>query len=172
MWLGNQVCIHCPLLEDQGLPGFLESECRVRPEDLEPLLRDPKSGVKLAVAQGRLVGYTVFGQPRLFRNVGKLALPVDDDALLIAALYVVPDVEEEDFDIALLMDVMDFAQTQGYETVQAVCRDKDKAGPVGESSLFTAAGFEMLEGPGGACLAQTTLAAWRESFEAGEQDSA
>jgi hypothetical protein len=162
MGLEGQVCVHVPLLEDEILPGFAAGECRMRAQDLEPLVRDELSGVKLAVKDGNVAGYAVFGRPGLFRYLERLPFEVDESALLVAAFFVFPGTGEEQLDAELLVDVMEFARGRGYRMVQAVCRAGDAAadGPEGDLRFFAAAGFAASEPVRGLCLAQVTLDEW------------
>jgi hypothetical protein len=168
MWLENELCIHCPLLEAEGLPGALPGECTTRPQDVEPLLRDRRSGVKLALADGKLVGYAVFGRPRLFRNAARLPFAVNEDALLVAALYAFPRAGVENLEAGLLAAVMDFAREHDYGVVQAVCR-QDGAEPVGMADLFSAAGFAVSDTRNGMCVAETAVEEWFEAVESADE---
>jgi len=165
--LDGKVCFHCPLLEDESLPAPDSGECRVRRADLERLVTDPRAGVKLAVHDGQLVGYAVFGPPASFRNRSSLPFELDDDGLMVAALYVTPEAEQAAVDAALLVEIMGFAGEAGYDTVQAVCRADERTGPEGTVRLFAQAGFDLSEPVQGLALAQISLDDWDEHQAAG-----
>jgi hypothetical protein len=175
MALEGKVCFHCRLLEDGDAPLLQPGGCPVRAEDIKPLVTDDRSGVKVVLHGSQIVGYAVFGPPRVFRNLDRLAFRVDDNALLIGALYVTREAEEASVDVDLLIDIMGFARGRGYELVQAVCRPDEAEGPEGTARLFDAAGFVLSDTAGGACLARTTLKEWdenEEQTEAGESGPA
>ena len=165
MSLNGRVCFNCPLLENPGAPASGPSWCRVSSEDLLRLVRDERSGVKMALHEKRIVGYAVFGRPALFRNLDLLPVQVDSDALLIGALYATPMAEAAGVDADLLVEIMGFARDSGYEVVQAACRPDDTEGPEGPSRLFSAAGFEVSDTVNGRCLARTTVEEWNEAEE-------
>jgi hypothetical protein len=106
----------------------------------------------------------------LFRNLHRLPFNVEEAALLIAALYVVPNPGIDSLDSGILFSVMDFAREQGYDVVQAVCRTEESDRPEPPAQLLGAAGFEMSEAFDGLCLAQSTVTAWDESAEDAEDE--
>jgi len=163
--LRGLLCFHCPLLED---PRFsyrdrTTGECRVRYRDLEPVLAGPRSGIRAVIITGQIAAYAVFGPPDAFRNVEALPFAVDGSALLVAALYVIPQARADNLDVDLLMAVMDFARARDFPAVQVVCRRAAGDEPEGRAEMLEAAGFEVSEPIDGLCLAGMTVAAWDES---------
>lgn len=156
----DRLCFHCRPLENPGLPDPGLGACKVRSRDLLPLVRDTRSGIKVATRGGRIVGYAVFGRPELFPYLDGLELPVQESALFIGALYVLPDEIEENTDVDLLIAVMDWARTREYGVVQALCRTGGETEPEARTEMLAAAGFELTEARNGTCLAETTLDAW------------
>ncbi len=169
--LEGRLCFHCPLLEDERLSEFAGGECGVQPEVLRRLVADSRSGVKVAVQDGQVVGYAVFGPLEFFPNRTRLPFLFDDSGLLIAALYVTEAAEQVDVDVGLLLEIMDFAGEAGYQTVQAVCRTDGRSGPEGPMRLFEAAGFSLTEPVNGLAMAQIGLDEWAELQQAGEEES-
>lgn len=151
---------HCRLLERHPAPDSVVGECFIRSDELLPLVHDPRSGIKAIVTNGSIAGYAVFGRPELFPSLAELGIEVDEDALFIGALYIVPDAREEKLDVDLLVAVMEFARAQGYDTVAAVCSLEEGTDPEPMAGLLAAAGFQVAEGIDGECLATTTLKAW------------
>jgi hypothetical protein len=151
---------HCDLLEDPNLPDPAPGQCRVRARDLLPVVTDRRSGIKVATRDGRILAYAIFGQPRLFRNIGDLDLEVEQQALLIAALYATPEAREDNIDVDLLIAVMDFARERDYSTVQALCRAETPTDAEARPEMLRAAGFALSEAVKGLCLAETTIERW------------
>ncbi|MEO0078351.1 MAG: GNAT family N-acetyltransferase [candidate division WOR-3 bacterium] len=169
--LENRLCFVCSLLEDERRSDFAGVECHVRPEALRRLVADERSGVKVAVQDGRVVGYAVFGRPELFPGRTRLPFELDDTDLLIAALYVIEPAEQAGVDVELLLEIMDFARETGYDSVQAVCRTDDRPGPEGPVRLFEAAGFRLTEPIDGLARAEIGLEEWADRQETGEDES-
>ncbi len=166
--LEGLMCFRCPLLEDMRLPEPGAGKCRIRADDLLPVIGDEKSGVRMLVRQEQILGYAVFGRPKVFRNLRDLPFSVRDDALLIAALYVTDEAREKNLDVDLLLVVMDFARNSGFELVQAVCRPGGESSPEARVELLQAAGFEASIPVKGFCLAETTVEAWDSDGKSGE----
>lgn len=162
MSLDGRLCFHCPLLESPGESLTGPSWCRVSSESLQRMVRDERSGVKLALHADRIVGYGIFGRPVLFTHVDHLPFEVDNGGLLIAALYVTPMAEAAGVDVDLLIEIMGFAREQGYQVVQAVCRPDGVDGPEGAAQLFSAAGFEVSGPVNDKCLARVLVDDWEE----------
>ncbi len=169
--LENRLCFVCSLLEDERRSDFAGVECQVRPEALRRLVADERSGVKVAVQDGRVVGYAVFGRPELFPSRTRLGFEFDDTGLLIAALYVTEPARQAGVDVMLLLEIMDFAIEAGYEIVQAVCRTDDRSGPEGPIRLFEAAGFRLTEPANGLAKAEISLEEWAERQETDDEES-
>jgi len=167
--LDGRLCFHCPLLEGERLSDFAGGECCVQPEVLRRLVADTRSGVKVAVKDGQVVGYAMFGRPGFFPNRTRLPFPFDDSGLLIAALYVTETAEQAGVDVGLLLEIMDFAGEAGYEAVQAVCRADNRSSTEGPVRLFAAAGFRLTEPVNGLAMAQIGLEEWDELQQAGEE---
>jgi L-amino acid N-acyltransferase YncA len=165
--LEGRLCFHCPLLEDERRSGVAGGECATRPEPLRRLVADARSGVKVAVQDGQVVGYAVFGRPELFPNRTCVPFELDDTGLLVAALYASDPAAQAGVDVGLLLEIMDFAGAAGYETVQAVCRVSDHPGPEGQARLFETAGFTLTEPVRGLVLASISLDDWNELQQAG-----
>jgi hypothetical protein len=171
--LEDMLCFHCPLLErpyrpDADYPAF---DNPVRATDLGPVVAGIRSGIKAAVVGGRIPAYAVFAPPGLFSNVEQLPFEVDEDALLVGALYAVPEAREENLDVDLLVAVMDFARAHGFAKVQVLCREGDFDRPEARAEVLRAAGFTVTGAGEGLCLAETTVAAWDESEANGEPAS-
>lgn len=168
--LESMLCFHCPLLEhpyrpDVDYPAF---DNPVRAADLGPVVAGTRSGIKAVVVDGRIPAYAVFAPPALFPNVGQLPFDVDEDALLVGALYAVPEAREENLDVDLLVAVMDFARGHGFAKVQVLCREDSPGRPEARAGILRAAGFAVTEPVAGLCLAETTVAAWDKSESGGE----
>jgi hypothetical protein len=168
MSLNGRLCFNCPLLEGPGESLAESNWCQVSSESLQRLVRDERSGVKLALHAERVVGYGIFGRPALFPNLDRLGFEVDGDSLLVAALYATPMAEAAGVDVNLLIEIMGFAREQGYATVQAVCRPEGVEGPEGASQLFAAAGFEVSDPVKDRCLAQVAVEDWAEADDDSE----
>jgi hypothetical protein len=168
--LTGLLCFRCPLLEDPRLPATESGTCRTRVEDLKPIAADPRSGIKAAVVKEKIVGYSVFGRPALFRNIASLPFEVDPSALLVAALYATPEALEENIDVDLLVAVMDFAREQEYRDVAVVCRTRDDDSPEARAPMLGAAGFSLTEETNGLCLAQTTVEQWDSGGDEAEEE--
>ena len=154
----GQLCFRCPLLEDpRARPG---PDCPVRFHDLAPVFFGPRSGVLATVGDGRTTAYAVFGPPAVFRNAPDLPFELDDDALLIAALYAEPASRADNADVDLLIAVIRFAAERGFERVQAVCRDDPEAGPEPRTAIIRAAGFEVTEPDRGLRLGTLEVGSW------------
>lgn len=155
MELEGLLCFRCPLLRE--VEEEFGEVCGVSVRDLAPVVDDSRSGIRVAVSGRQIVGYAIFGRPGLFPGLAELPLEVADDALLIAALYVTREAEEQNVDADLLVAVMDFAREQGYQRVQAVCREEQDEELSVRVGLVAEAGFELSMTESGLCLAETTL---------------
>ncbi len=160
--LEGLLCFHCPLLEPTGPAGRGRDafECPIRADDLEPVISGRRSGVKAMVVNGQIPAYTVFGPPSAFRNADGLPFGLDPDALLVAALFAIPQAREENYDVDLLVAVMDFAREHDYGKVQVLCRQQHAGEPEARAEILRAAGFDVAEPVDGLCLAETTVEAW------------
>ncbi|HDQ99936.1 MAG TPA: hypothetical protein ENN51_06605 [candidate division WOR-3 bacterium] len=156
--LDGQLCFRCPLLEDPRTAP--DPECPVHFRDLAPVLQGPRSGVLASVTGGRTVAYAVFGPPAVFRNAPDLPFELDDDALLIAALYAIPEARDDNTDVDLLIAVIRFAAEQGFTRLQAVCRDDPAESPEPRTAVIRAAGFELTEPERGLRLGTLTVSSW------------
>lgn len=170
MSLDGRLCLNCPLLESPAESLSGSHWCRVSSESLQRIVRDERSGVKLALHSNRIVGYAIFGRPVLFPSRDALPFPLDDESLLVAALYVTPMAEAAGVDVDLLIAIMGFAGEQEYAKVQAVCRPEGAEGPEGAARLFSAAGFDVSEPVKDRCLAEIAVADWEEADEDTEDD--
>jgi GNAT superfamily N-acetyltransferase len=124
-----------------------------------------RSGVKALLGNGRIAGYAVFGPAGSFQSIGTLPFETEDEALFIGALYVLPEAREQNFDVDLLIAVMEFARGQGFERVQAVCREEAENEPEARAEILRASGFEVTEPVEGLCLASIDLSTWDEQGE-------
>ncbi|MFO7639289.1 MAG: hypothetical protein R6X14_08395 [bacterium] len=143
--LDGRLSFHCPLLEDPRL-ARAGAGTGSRYRDLAPVLTNPRAGVLAAVRDGRTLAYAVFGPPSAFRRASELPFVLDEDALLIAALYAAPEAREDNLDVDLLLVVLEFAREQGYASVQALGRDDPDVGPEARVEMLAATGFQ-LSGP-------------------------
>lgn len=159
-------CFQCPLCSDPRFGYAPARECRTRARDLEELAAGPRSGVKAALAGGRVVGYAVFGPADRFPNAQGLPFEFEEDALVVGALYVVPDAREQNTDVDLLVAVMEFAREKGYDRVQVLCREDGENEPEARAEILRAAGFEITEPFEELCLASIDLPTWDEQGEA------
>jgi hypothetical protein len=66
---------------------------------------------------------------------------------------------------------MGFAEDAGFDTVQAVCRSDEHAGPEGRARLFERAGFDLGEPVQNLAPAQISLEDWEARLEAGAPES-
>jgi len=173
MALEGPWCLRCPLCERHaGRAGT--GECSTSPADIERIVRDGRSGVKLALQGGRIVGYAVFGRPALFPGVGRQRLEVDEDSLFIGALYATPAAREQNVHADLLIAVMNSARGHGYDTVTAACRGDESEEPEARVDLLVAGGFELDEADRGLGTGTVALQEWDrpEAGEARQDDGA
>lgn len=152
--LEGRLGFRCPLLED---PRMIRAESMFEPgisyRELAPVLNHPRAGVMAAVSNGRTLSYAVFGPPAVFRRAPELPFELDEDALLIAALYAGPEARPDNLDVDLLLAVLGFARAQGYARVQVLCRSDSATGPAraqaggpeARAEIIAAAGFEIAD---------------------------
>lgn len=153
-------CLRCPLCEHQERQGF-SAECLTSPADIEPIVRDSRSGVKLAIRQSNVVGYAIFGQPALFPGIARAKLAVDPDSLFLAALSTTASASEQNVHADLLIEVMNFARDHGYTRVVAAFRTDDPMSAEPSPELLAAGGFTLGEtGYAGIGLASITMEEW------------
>jgi len=167
------LCFRCHLLEDPRVEdrSQLTRECPARGKDLEPVVTGPRSGIKAALAEGRIIGYAIFGPPALFPNLARYEFEPDEEALFLAALYAEPEAREQNLDVDLLVAVMDFAREYGFEKVQAACRDDAADEPEARNEVLAAAGFGVSEPVENLCFAEISLADWDAPDTASEAEN-
>ena len=158
--LEGLLCFRCPVLGKPGIGALDGGECPLRARDLLSVATDAKSGIVAAISGGRIVGYAVFGRPGVFPRLGESPFEVAEDALVVAALYVTPEMLQQSVDADLLIAVMDFAREKSFARVQVLCRAGPGSEPLASAQLLGAAGFELSQDQGGRCFAETTVEAW------------
>lgn len=152
-------CSLCEHLEREGL----SVGCTTSPAEIEPIVCDNRSGVKLAVRHSSVVGYAIFGRPGLFPGVARANLAVDPDSLFLAALHTTDWATEHNVHADLLIEVMKFAKDHGYSQVVAPFRAQGQITAEPAPELLAAAGFDLGEiGASGLGLASITLEEWQE----------
>ncbi len=165
MALTGPWCLHCPLCERDERHLFT-TECITSLAEIEPIVRDSRSGVKLAIRHSEIIGYAIFGRPELFPGIKRAGLPVDQDALFLAALSTTDWAREHNVHADLLIEVMTFAADHGYTQVVAAFRPDDPKSAEPAAELLEAAEFTLGKpGSSGLGLATITLKDWQDQTE-------
>jgi len=172
--LEGLLCFRSSLVSGTDADQPATAGCAVRMKDLVPVVTDPRSGILLALQEQRIVGYAIFGRAGRFSRAEEMGFELKQDALVVAALYVTPELREQDADADLLIAVMSFARENDYEMVQVLCREEPGDGPEPRRELLSASGFAIVAEEGGLTLVETTLEQWdnpQQDEEAGESFS-
>jgi GNAT superfamily N-acetyltransferase len=100
---------------------------------------------RVALSGGKVVGFIQFGPPELFpRQLDYLSGPVDEDALLVACLFVRASSRRTGIARRLLAQASEVAQEMGYAALETFARRGSSNNPSGPVELYEACGFRVV----------------------------